>query len=254
MSILQHTRLLVVLLFFCALAFGLRSREIVEHFTGGSSATPQEELAQDTSPVAVTFAQIEPAQGEEDKPEAKTTKKDSVSEENKAEEKEEEQGDLGEAPPAPAPTQWTDAQDEAFENSGVQAELFEDLSQRRKDIEKKEKELAMRDALLKAAELELEQKFGELESLKSEIEVLLKKQSEEEEARINSLVKIYEGMKAKDAARIFNTLETEVLLSVLGRMSERKSAPIIAAMEPDRARSVTILLAEQKSLPNLSSQ
>ena len=42
-----------------------------------------------------------------------------------------------------------------------------------------------------------------------------------------------------------------MLLQVLTQMSERKSAPIIAAMSPDRARSVTIMMAEQKALPSL---
>ena len=61
-------------------------------------------------------------------------------------------------------------------------------------------------------------------------------------------------MKAKDAANIFNTLDMDILISVMGRMSERKLAPILAEMNPDRARSVTIFLAEQKSLPTLPNQ
>ena len=81
-------------------------------------------------------------------------------------------------------------------------------------------------------------------AVRNEIESLLQMQSQQEAERIVSLVKIYEGMKAKDAARIFNTLDTDVLLSVMTRMSERKSAPILAEMNPDRARSVTILMAQ----------
>ena len=61
-------------------------------------------------------------------------------------------------------------------------------------------------------------------------------------------------MKAKDAANIFNTLDMDILISVMGRMSERKLAPILAEMNPDRARSVTIFLAEQKSQPTLPNQ
>jgi flagellar motility protein MotE (MotC chaperone) len=58
-------------------------------------------------------------------------------------------------------------------------------------------------------------------------------------------------MKPKDAARILNTLETDILIAVMERMSERKSAPILAEMDSDRARQVTTLLAERKQLPNL---
>lgn len=146
--------------------------------------------------------------------------------------------------------EWRDSLDTDFEYSDVQIELFEDLSQRRKDLDKRDREMAVREALLKAAQQEMEQKFKELTSLRSEIEELLVEQSDEEKRRISSLVKIYEGMKAKDAARIFNTLDLDVLLQVVMQMSERKSAPIIAAMDVDRARTVTIMLAEQKQLPS----
>jgi len=169
---------------------------------------------------------------------------------------------LGEAPPAPAaappatasgPKQgnWRGADDLDDEYSDVKMELFEDLAKRRKDIEAKEKELAMREALLKTATSELEQKYDELTALKTDIEALLVKQTEQEDKRIASLVKIYEGMKAKDAARIFDTLDMDVLLQVVTKMSERKTAPIIAAMNPDRARNITIMLAEQNKLPSL---
>lgn len=156
------------------------------------------------------------------------------------------------ANPAKAPDKdWKDASDSDMEYSPVQMQLFEDLTRRRGELEKREKELATREALLKAAERNLDQKYKELNDLRTEVKDLLKQQNEEEQARITSLVKVYEGMKAKDAARIFDTLDMDVLLQVMGRMSERKTAPILAAMNAERARSVTIMLAEQKALPTL---
>lgn len=147
---------------------------------------------------------------------------------------------------------WKDSTDSDIEFSEVRMELFQDLSARRKGLQGQERELAVREALLKAAEQEINQKYKELVSLRSEIQDLLIEQSEEEKARVNSLVKIYEGMKPKDAARIFNTLDLDVLLRVVSQMSERKSAPILASMSADRARTLTMMLMEQKSLPNLS--
>ena len=94
-------------------------------------------------------------------------------------------------------------------------------------------------------------KVDEMNRVKGDIQDLLKEQSSEEQARITSLVKVYEGMKAKDAANIFNTLDMDILIEVMGRMSERKLAPVLAEMDPERARSVTIFLAEQKKLPSM---
>lgn len=146
---------------------------------------------------------------------------------------------------------WTDSSDSEMEYSSVKMELFEDLKKRRKALEEKEKQLATREALLKAGERELDQKYRELTVLKKEIEGLLQKQSEEEQGRIKSLVTIYENMKPKEAARVFDTLDMDVLVSILSRMAERKASPVLAEMNPERARAVTIILAQEKQLPTM---
>jgi len=150
--------------------------------------------------------------------------------------------------------EWQDSGEAAFTYSEVREDLYKDLRKRRQELEKRERALATQAALLEAAERELDQKLRELNAVRNEIQGLLEQQSEAENARITSLVKIYEGMKAKDAARIFNTLDLDVLIDVMSRMSERKSAPILAEMNPERARSVTIMLAQQKKLPELPPQ
>lgn len=157
-----------------------------------------------------------------------------------------------EAPNVDVPdVKWRDASDQEVDYSNVRLELFDDLTERRQTLNKREKSIMTREALLRAAEQELDRKFQELSALRLQIEELLQQQSDEEKARISSLVKIYEGMKPKDAARIFDTLDLDVLVSVMGQMSERKLSPVIAAMNPERARTITIMLAEQKKLPEL---
>ncbi len=150
--------------------------------------------------------------------------------------------------------EWRDASEFEFQHSAVRSGLYEDLAARREALEERERSLAVREALLEAAERELDQKLREMTAVRDEIEGLLKEQETNEQERIVSLVKIYEGMKAKDAARIFNTLDLDVLIAVMTRMSERKSAPILAEMDPDRARTVTIMMAQQKQIPDIPPQ
>ena len=168
-----------------------------------------------------------------------------------------QEGDTMKVTPAPdvdvPDVEWRDASDQELDYSNVRMEMFDDLSERRKMLDKREKELMTREALLRAAEKEIDRKYQELNGLRTQIEELLQQQSEAEQARITSLVKIYEGMKPKDAARIFDTLDLDVLLAVMAEMSERKLSPILAAMNPERARTITIMLAEQKKLPELPS-
>jgi flagellar motility protein MotE (MotC chaperone) len=146
---------------------------------------------------------------------------------------------------------WPDAADMDPELAEVREGLIKDLAERRAQLETREKNLATREAVLKAAEAEIDQKYRELSELRKQLQTLLGQQSQEEIARVKSLVRIYEGMKPADAARIFNTLDTTILLDVMTRMSERKTAPILAAMEPDRARTITLLMAQQRKLPDL---
>ena len=62
------------------------------------------------------------------------------------------------------------------------------------------------------------------------------------------LVTIYETMKPKDAAKIFNELEMPVLLKVVSNMKEVKVAPVIASMDPAKARELSIELSRQKPI------
>ena len=58
-------------------------------------------------------------------------------------------------------------------------------------------------------------------------------------------------MKPKDAANIFNELDLQVLLDVMQNMKERKLAPIVAAMDTKRARTLTRELAERGKIPEI---
>ncbi len=151
----------------------------------------------------------------------------------------------------PEKQKWDDASDTELDNSEIKKEVFEDFTKRRQEIEIKEKKLGEREALLEAAQKELDKKFKEMEGLRDELKDLLKQQTAEEATRIQSLVKIYSGMKPKDAARIFNTLDTDILMDLIGAMPESKSGAIMALMDADRAKALTTLLAEQKKLPEV---
>ena len=144
--------------------------------------------------------------------------------------------------------------DEQRSFSDAEIDVLQSLSKRRDEIEARDQRLNEREALLKAAEQAVDKKIAELAKMKGEIEALLGQQEDMEDSRITSLVKIYEAMKPKEAAIIFNTLDMDVLLSVVSRMNERKLSPVLASMDPDKARLVTIKLAEQRKLPEKSDK
>lgn len=131
----------------------------------------------------------------------------------------------------------------------LRAELIQRLSERRDEIDRRVREVEQREALLAAAEQRIDQKVTELSQLRSDIEKLLNQVDKRQAAQLDSLVKIYETMKPKEAARIFEEMDMPVLLSVLERMKEAKSAPVLAAMDPVKAKDVTAELVDRRALP-----
>lgn len=136
-----------------------------------------------------------------------------------------------------------------FNYTDEEVDVLQQLAKRREELELRARQLDEREALIQAAERRMDQKMAELKALQATVEDLLAKRSDEEEAKLKSLVKMYENMKPKDAAQVFEEMDMDVLLDVVDRMSERKAAPIIALVTPTRAKEITFELAQRRALP-----
>ncbi len=121
--------------------------------------------------------------------------------------------------------------------------LLLDLRKRRGELDAREAAIVSRESVLNAAQARLTARLDELNGLQKRLEGLEAARRERDEASWRGLVRLYETMKPKDAAAIFNDLDPAVLLPVLDRMKEAKAAPILSAMQPNRAREVTDGLA-----------
>jgi flagellar motility protein MotE (MotC chaperone) len=152
--------------------------------------------------------------------------------------------------PTPAAAQKPTASRPGPENpapvSETERALLQDLRQRRQELDALAASLATRESVMTAAEQKLAIRMAELQTLQKKLEGLDAAQKQKVEAGWQGLVKVYEAMKPKDAANIFNDLQMPVLLQVLDRMKDAKTAAIMAAMNPDRARDVTAELAQMR--------
>lgn len=105
----------------------------------------------------------------------------------------------------------------------------------------------IREAALAEAEAQLAKRAEELEQIRQQVEQQIARLTAGDDARIAQLVKVYEAMKPKQAAEVFDRLELELLTRVASRIREAKMAAILAAMDPEKARRVTIELARRLS-------
>lgn len=121
------------------------------------------------------------------------------------------------------------------------------LKVRRSPTDERERQLNQREAMMAAADKRLTDRVAELIALQSNMQALESNLKQRDEANWAGLVKLYEGMRPKEAAAIFNALDKSVLLDILDRMKSAKAAPVIAAMETEKARQVTADLAIRRT-------
>jgi len=132
--------------------------------------------------------------------------------------------------------------------SDAEISVLQDLQARREALDKRERDVVLREGLLKAAEKRVGEKIAELKTLKRVVDGLIKRRERANSKKIQSLVKIYGKMKPADAARILSRLAMPVLLDVLQGMKETKVAPILAAMDPQKARDITTNMAARRDV------
>ena len=127
--------------------------------------------------------------------------------------------------------------------------LLQRLSARRDELKKYEDDLTLRSSIVDAAEKRIEERTATLTALEAQISTLVDQRTEMESGQFAGIVAMYETMKAKDAALIFNNLDMEVLLQVAKTMSPRKMAPILAEMDTARAQELTVKMAALADRP-----
>ncbi|GGB37416.1 hypothetical protein GCM10011316_06930 [Roseibium aquae] len=149
------------------------------------------------------------------------------------------------ADPAPPPVP------ESLEIGGSAAEraVLESLGERRRNLEQQEGQLDLRERLLQATEERIQKRVDELKALEQRIEAAVEEKRVQEENEIAGLVQMYENMKPKDAARIFNSLDLDVLLKIVRQMKPRKMADILGRMSPEAAERLTVAIASSNNQP-----
>jgi flagellar motility protein MotE (MotC chaperone) len=132
--------------------------------------------------------------------------------------------------------------------SASEIAVLHQLAGRREALDQRARALDERGVLIETAAADLERQLAALRELRDQILALVETHDAEEEAELASLIKIYETMKPKAAAEIFDRLEMLVLIRVVEGMREAKAADVLARMDPVKARQVTTELARRTDL------
>jgi flagellar motility protein MotE (MotC chaperone) len=123
--------------------------------------------------------------------------------------------------------------------------ILERLQDRRQQLDDRGRDLDMRENLLKAAEKRVEARVAELKDLETRVKSAVEQRDQDELSRFKSIVAMYENMKPKEAARIFERLDLKILVDVATQINPRKMSEILAQMSPESAERLTVELASR---------
>ncbi len=197
--------------------------------------------------VSAVHAATEPKETKEEKQAPAPTEKDK----DKAQETKE---------PAPAPAPPSSTTKEAVKPSSpppaekkstAESDLYKLLAGRREQLDKRAQELDARETLVGVAEQRVDQKIKEMGVLRKQLETLLGQANTAQQEQLENLVKVYEIMKPKEAAKIFEALEMPILLGVIQKMKPARTAAILAEMDAEKAKEITTALSKRDQLPQI---
>ncbi len=123
--------------------------------------------------------------------------------------------------------------------------ILERLQARRQELEQRAREIEIRESLLKSAEKRIEGRVEEAKATEAKISTATGQKAEQDAARFKSIITMYEGMKPKDAAKVFDRLEMSVLYDIASQIAPRKMSDILGLMQPEAAERLTVELARR---------
>ncbi len=132
--------------------------------------------------------------------------------------------------------------------------LLQHLQERRQEIETRGREIELRENVLKAVEKKVDSRTSELREIEKNLGGAQQKKEQAEAQQLKNLVTMYENMKAKDAARIFDRLEMRILVEVASQINPRRMSDILGNMSSEAAERLTVELANRAIAGNDKNQ
>lgn len=121
--------------------------------------------------------------------------------------------------------------------------LAEALNLREDRLAAQEAALQDRLAALSLADTAISERMLQLQAMEEELKATLALADGAAEADLEKLTLVYQAMKPKDAAALFETMAPEFAAGFLGRMPAESAAAILSGMSAEAAYGVSVIVA-----------
>lgn len=113
------------------------------------------------------------------------------------------------------------------------------LNDRKKELDAREEELGRQEVELQTQKTELDKRLKELEEMRGKISSMLEERVKADDQKIDTLVQMYSNMKAPQAAKVFETMDEDLVVELLGRMKKKNAADIMNLLKPEKAQIIS---------------
>lgn len=136
--------------------------------------------------------------------------------------------------------------------SAEEVSFFKKLSERKEELDRREAELNQLEEELQKQKKGLEDKIAQLEKTRKEISATLKDRVVQDQEKVAKLVDVYSNMKPAQAAKVIETLNEDLAVTVLDRMKKKNAAEVLNAMSSAKAKKLSEMLTGYEAGPTRS--
>jgi len=113
---------------------------------------------------------------------------------------------------------------------------FTKLNERKRELDAREEELNRLEAELNTQKVELEKKITSLDKTRRDISSVLEERVQVDDKKVETLVQLYSNMKPQQAAKIFEEMDEDLAVDIVGRMKKKNAAEIMNLIKPEKAK------------------
>ncbi len=110
------------------------------------------------------------------------------------------------------------------------------LADRKKELDKREEELGKIAIQIEKQKKEIVEKLAQLEEIRQKISAKLEDRIKTDDSKVEVLVQMYTNMKPVQAAKVFETLDEDLVIDILSRMKKKSAADILNLIKPEKAQ------------------
>ena len=151
-------------------------------------------------------------------------------------------------PVAPAASAIVDASKE--KKNVDDADFLFKLAERKKTLDLREEDLNKLAAEIEKQKSEIEEKIKKINETRTKISSVLEEKIKADDVKVETLVQMYSNMKPQQVAKVFETLDEDLVIEILSRMKKKVAGDILNLVKPEKAQIFAERFAGYRSPAN----